>query len=310
MVNTIDQQLGLPDPSQITLKDKPELVFAFGGFALYKSPDGSFKLSDDRGQRVSALSRIPSPSTQQEGSRSFPLRSSVLMAGSSSMSMFIPSGLMVIMGQTGSGKTTLLEKGILPGLLDTQPQYYKFFEELDLPSMDGDAAECLLSAEEFMIRMHLFLDDDNSNVLAIDSLRWFVYSGRGATGSGGTNMSMYADLTRLDQWAHERNKLIIVLINPLAVKDDVYANLADNIRSGVRSSFIFDYSEAGFGTTRSLTHYARGKDLRTSQTLTMSISLDSDDHSAMMGPERGVDVRVVEGEAASINLSSILNSHK
>lgn len=135
----------------------------------------------------------------------------------------IPAGVVPIFGTTGSGKSTLAY--FLAKKLNAE---FIRFGEPEIPSIHDP--------KDVMAGCHVFLNDENSKFLVIDSFRPFMFldTEKASMGKGGVNNALYMDFTALSSLASWAGKTIFIVINPLAFsKDDI-----ETVRSNLESSTI------------------------------------------------------------------------
>lgn len=162
----------------------------------------------------------------------------------------LPPGVTMIMGRSGSGKTKLA-LGCMAELNDNVV-YTRFGEPLDKYFINAQMATEAEDAElakrgvgvnsavqllQFEVDVAAaignFLFGDFADVLIIDSLRYLFYAGGGATGKGGVNMTLFADISFLDTIVNQRNKSLIVIVNPLTDDDAQYKAVLEAARGSV-----------------------------------------------------------------------------
>lgn len=152
------------------------------------------------------------------------------------------SGVIAIIGVTGSGKSTIAKLGILPGFKSMLPegsvQVINFLEEVQYPE------RAVTLESELYQQLTTFLNDSTKKVLIIDSLRHFFYTGKGATGKGGVNMSMFTDLSALDNIANVYGKTIIALINPNEVDEETYNSMVHSLAASVKGTIAIKWSKS------------------------------------------------------------------
>lgn len=145
-------------------------------------------------------------------------------------------GVNVILGGTESGKTTYAKHILQRALKENnlKGDYINFVEEVTWP-------EVAISDElELHQKISDFLESD-LDYLFIDSFRFYIYNSRGgSTGKGGQNMSIYAELTALDNVVNRYGKMLFILFNPLSADDEAYESVKDNIKASVKGTFIVD----------------------------------------------------------------------
>jgi len=144
----------------------------------------------------------------------------------------LPPGVTMIIGRSGSGKTALALSRM--NALNDNTIYARFGEPLDrrfaleLATVGADEGLFLHQHEAKLAeQIARFLFADDLSVMIIDSLRYLVYAGGGATGKGGVNMSLFADISFLDVVAARRGKSLVIIINPLTDDDAAYKNIVE-----------------------------------------------------------------------------------
>lgn len=165
----------------------------------------------------------------------------------------LPPGVTIIIGRSGSGKTKLaLER--MTEMNDSvvyarhgEPLDRRFVEKLS-SSADRDGIMLLPFEVDVATTIARFLFQDGSDVLIIDSLRYLFYAGGGATGKGGVNMTLFADISYLDVVANLRGKSLVVIINPLTDDDASYKAIVEAAKGSV-SALIDVQSTTSFRYT-------------------------------------------------------------
>lgn len=142
-------------------------------------------------------------------------------------------GMFVILGGTGSGKSTLVQE--LMNENQGEKKLVIHAEPLSHPAIDPqyDKDPVYTSAAEYLLAefaKFLFSDED---ILFIDSFREFNYMSGGGTGKGGTNMGLFAELTKLSNLAAQFGKHVIGVHNPLAVDPEIERFLLSNMESSM-----------------------------------------------------------------------------
>lgn len=165
----------------------------------------------------------------------------------------LPPGVTIVIGRSGSGKTKFTLNNLT--LKNDNVMYARFGEPLDYRFVEHMATNpeskgiSLLDFEvDVASRIASFLFEDGSDVLIVDSLRYLVYAGGGATGKGGVNMTLFADISFLDVVASRRGKSLVVVINPLADDDEAYKQIIEAAKGSV-SGLIDMVSPSSFRFT-------------------------------------------------------------
>lgn len=165
----------------------------------------------------------------------------------------LPPGVTIVLGRSGSGKTKFTLNNLT--LKNDNVMYARFGEPLDYRFVEHMATNpeskgiSLLDFEvDVASRIASFLFEDGSDVLIVDSLRYLVYAGGGATGKGGVNMTLFADISFLDIVASRRGKSLVVVINPLSDDDDAYKQIIEAAKGSV-SGLIDMVSPSSFRFT-------------------------------------------------------------
>lgn len=78
-----------------------------------------------------------------------------------------------------------------------------------------------------------FMISDDYNVLIVDSLRYLFYGTGGATGKGGVNMTLFADISYLDVVANLSGKSLVLIVNPLTDDDASYKSIIEAAKGSV-----------------------------------------------------------------------------
>lgn len=150
----------------------------------------------------------------------------------------LPPGVTMIIGKSGSGKTKLALERMTA--LNKKVDYVRFGEPLDrrfvqllTKSKDESRVDLLSHEVDVANAIAEFLMDDTRQVLIIDSLRYLFYAGGGATGKGGVNMTLFADISFLDNVANLRGKSLVVIINPLTDDDASYKSIIEAAKGSV-----------------------------------------------------------------------------
>lgn len=142
------------------------------------------------------------------------------------MAAFTTPGFHVIVGPTGWGKTTMLRR---------------LKQQLEI---DGAPCRSVIVAEpepldehSIMLNPQGFVDMLSSaaptDVLLVDSLRYFVYSGQGALASGGVNMTMMAELSMLHSQLQARGLTVIATFNPMSNQEAQYNQILQSLIASV-----------------------------------------------------------------------------
>lgn len=142
-------------------------------------------------------------------------------------SIELPPGVTIIMGRAGSGKTKLALGRMATG---DAASYIRFGEPLDKYFAVSQAAGVALFAQSEVALANVianFLFADETHVLIVDSLRYLMFGGSGATGKGGVNMTLFSDLSFLDTVAATRGKSLVIVINPMTDSAEAYSQLLE-----------------------------------------------------------------------------------
>jgi energy-coupling factor transporter ATP-binding protein EcfA2 len=119
------------------------------------------------------------------------------------------SGLIALVGPSGSGKTSTLE--FLGNGLVAEKRSVSLIRFCE--PEDG----AIFDPHEFLVLLCRALTDPTVDVILLDSFRYFTYAeSSGATGKGGINMRIFAQMTGLCALARIAGKLILATHNPLA----------------------------------------------------------------------------------------------
>lgn len=153
-------------------------------------------------------------------------------------SIELPPGVTMIIGKSGSGKTKLALERMTA--LNPTVSYVRYGEPLDrrfvqqLTKTKELSRVDLLSFEvDVAAEIADFLFHEDKDALIIDSLRYLFYAGGGATGKGGVNMTLFADISFLDNVANLRGKSLVVIINPLTDDDASYRSIVEAAKGSV-----------------------------------------------------------------------------
>lgn len=150
----------------------------------------------------------------------------------------LPPGVTIIIGRSGAGKTKLALERLVS--LNKGVTYARFGEPLDhrfskaLQAQGGNGPLSLLTFEVDLatqIANHLLSED--SRVMVVDSLRYLFYAGGGATGKGGVNMTLFADISHTDVAVSQCGKSLVVIINPLTDDDASYKSIIEAAKGSV-----------------------------------------------------------------------------
>lgn len=120
--------------------------------------------------------------------------------------MVLRPGVVLVIGPTTTGKT-LFTRGILAERADAD---YISFREHEHGSWVDEGA--LING---------ILHSDKQIIIA-DSIKYAFYSGKGALGDGGVNMTLYSLLSTWNRIASAFGKIIVFVINPLTTKEEAY----------------------------------------------------------------------------------------
>lgn len=143
----------------------------------------------------------------------------------SQSSIELPPGVTIIIGKSGSGKTKLAMAHMT--VPNENVAYLRYGEPLDKRFVDammsveqnGKVVASGMSLCNFEVdvanAIANFMVGDGTDVLIVDSLRSLFYSSGGATGKGGVNMSLFAQISFLDVIVGQRGKSLVLVINPL-----------------------------------------------------------------------------------------------
>lgn len=146
----------------------------------------------------------------------------------------LPPGMTMVLGGSGSGKSKFT-MGVAAHSTDVL--YARYGEPLDphfLAAMQQDAGVMLVDHEVQLAEMIArFMATDLLEVMIVDSLRYRFYSGDGATGAGGVNMTLFAALTFLDVAVAQADKSLVVVVNPLTPDEKAFAALREVARGSV-----------------------------------------------------------------------------
>lgn len=153
-------------------------------------------------------------------------------------SIELPPGVTIIIGKSGSGKTKLALERMTA--LNDNVIYARHGEPLDRHFVK-DLMKDATSSGQMLLPFEVdvanaiagFLFQEGSDVLIIDSLRYLFYAGGGATGKGGVNMTLFADISYLDVVANQRGKSLVVIINPLTDDDASYKSIIEAAKGSV-----------------------------------------------------------------------------
>lgn len=153
-------------------------------------------------------------------------------------SIELPPGVTIIIGKSGSGKTKLALERMTA--LNDNVIYARHGEPLDRYFVK-DLMKDATSSGQMLLPFEVdvanaiagFLFQEGSDVLIIDSLRYLFYAGGGATGKGGVNMTLFADISYLDVVANQRGKSLVVIINPLTDDDASYKSIIEAAKGSV-----------------------------------------------------------------------------
>lgn len=150
----------------------------------------------------------------------------------------LPPGVTIIIGRSGSGKTKLALERMTA--LNENVIYARHGEPLDqrfVQSLMNDPEKSGIMLLPFEVDVASaiagFLFQDGSDVMIVDSLRYLFYAGGGATGKGGVNMTLFADISYLDVVANQRGKSLVVIINPLTDDDASYKSIIEAAKGSV-----------------------------------------------------------------------------
>lgn len=153
-------------------------------------------------------------------------------------SIELPPGVTMIIGKSGSGKTKLALERMTA--LNKNVSYVRYGEPLDrrfvqqlTQAKDMSRVDLLSFEVDVAAEIADFLFNENKDVLIIDSLRYLFYAGGGATGKGGVNMTLFADISFLDNVANLRGKSLVVIINPLTDDDASYRSIVEAAKGSV-----------------------------------------------------------------------------
>lgn len=146
----------------------------------------------------------------------------------------LPPGMTMVLGGSGSGKSKFT-MGVAAHSTDVL--YARYGEPLDpyfLAAVQQDAGVMLVDHEVQLAEMIArFMATDSLEVMIVDSLRYRFYSGDGATGTGGVNMTLFAALTFLDVAIAQADKALVVVVNPLTPDEKAFAALREVARGSV-----------------------------------------------------------------------------
>lgn len=172
---------------------------------------------------------------------------------SNRLDLDLPPGVTIVIGRSGSGKTKFTLNTLT--LKNDNVMYVRHGEPLDhrfVMHMNTNPERKGISLLDFEVdvaaRIASFLFEEGSDVLVIDSLRYLFYAGGGATGKGGVNMTLFADISYLDVVASRRGKSLVVVINPLTDDDDSYRSIIEAAKGSV-SGLIDMLSPSSFRYT-------------------------------------------------------------
>lgn len=150
----------------------------------------------------------------------------------------LPPGVTIIIGRSGSGKTKLALERMTA--LNENVIYARHGEPLDqrfVKSLMNEPEKSGIMLLPFEVDVANaiagFLFQDGSDVMIVDSLRYLFYAGGGATGKGGVNMTLFADISYLDVVANQRGKSLVVIINPLTDDDASYKSIIEAAKGSV-----------------------------------------------------------------------------
>lgn len=150
----------------------------------------------------------------------------------------LPPGVTIIIGRSGSGKTKLALERMTA--LNENVLYARHGEPLDhrfVQALMNDPAKSGIMLLPFEVDVANaiagFLFQEGSDVMIVDSLRYLFYAGGGATGKGGVNMTLFADISYLDVVANQRGKSLVVIINPLTDDDASYKSIIEAAKGSV-----------------------------------------------------------------------------
>lgn len=170
----------------------------------------------------------------------------------------LPLGVTVVLGKSGSGKTRLTFNRMLGERLrahGTDMRYYRVFEPQGGVALDEDRFGVFAREFDFEAAFAQQLADDllsdETRVLIVDSLRYLFYSSSsGATGKGGVNMGLFADLTALDVVASRLGKAIVVVVNPLTDDPDAFSFYEEAAIGAVSGVLVCETPRVARLTTR------------------------------------------------------------
>lgn len=146
----------------------------------------------------------------------------------------VEGGCHVLFGGTASGKTTFLEKAL-------RNKEGVSFYSISEPVRDSYTLGKGLRA----FFMDLIMG--SNKVIAVDSLRGIVYSGAGATLSGGISSELINILADFSRLSNALNKSVFVVINPLTPDEAKFSALLEALRgsaSGVTTLSAGNYDFA------------------------------------------------------------------
>lgn len=159
----------------------------------------------------------------------------------------VAAGMLMIIGTTGAGKTAYTRNHLLPALAEQgYPIRYFTFGEDTTYGENG-----IMDTRSLLVSLASALLEPGPGVIAIDSMRFKVYEkSLGGTGEGGMNMHLFAQLTALDEVAKRCGKLLIMTMNPMDIKEELYGSLVRNLESGIKGVISFAYDAKNQGSQR------------------------------------------------------------
>jgi len=178
----------------------------------------------------------------------------------------LPPGLTMVLGGSGSGKTTLTQQLVR----QNDFEYVSFGEPLSQGTLnltaDGHGILCQSEAGlAHRLARHIIAGEKKA--IVVDSLRYLFYSPSGATGKGGVNMTLFADLTFLDFVCTATNSVVVIVVNPLSTDEMVLASIREAASGSVSGLLEL---QAG----RRATYTARGVNNRQSRVINIPNLLD------------------------------------